>query len=135
MYLKINYYIKEQADIIFVRFQAFNMLRCDEKSVAVDLSSSLYSPSTSGGSSSLHDQVFFHARALQLDVNESLCDLHMKSSVERTPGLMIAVTSSLKSFESRAKAIVRTWGAPTALRRARAIVHFFVGEDVSTLCC
>lgn len=46
------------------------------------------------------------------------------------PRVLIGVTTSLKSFEKRVGAIVRTWGKPSRLDPARVVLRFFVGSDV-----
>ncbi len=46
------------------------------------------------------------------------------------PRVLIGVTTSLKSFEKRVGAIVKTWGKPAHLNPNRVVLRFFVGSDV-----
>ena len=129
------------ADIAFVRSKTFNTNHCDAESVVVEIASSKTdSTSTSVSASTLTTSTIsssigfmYHAHTASL-AGESLCNiLHGQKKhdhASQSPYLVIAVTSSLKSFEMRANAITRTWGSPLNLDRYNIALHFFVGADV-----
>ena len=126
------------ADVAFVRSKSFDTNHCDAKSVVVEIdsSSSLSSSSSSSSATTTAPNigVLYHAHTVNL-AGESLCSiLHGQQIIRqasRAPHVLIAVTSSLKSFETRAKAITRTWGSPINLERHNIALLFFVGHDVS----
>ena len=121
-------------DIAFVRTKSFDTNHCDAKSVVVEIdSASSLSSSSFSSSTAPNIGVLYHAHTVNL-AGESLCSiLHGQQSIRqasRAPHVLIAVTSSLKSFETRAKAITRTWGSPINLERHNIAILFFVGHDV-----
>ena len=125
-------------EVTFIRSKAFNTNKCDAQSVVVDIASSSLSSSSVDVSVSrgVSSSILFHTHALHLD-GESLCNTNAqkqnsKKSTLRIPHVLVAVTTSLKSFEKRGKAIVRTWGSPQNLKETHAIIRFFIGEDAES---
>ena len=125
------------ADIVFVRSKSFDTNHCDGQSAVVEITTP--GTATTAFSSSVSSSsigVLYHAHTVNL-AGESLCNIlhpqestHLPLPPPLPPQIVIAITSSLKSFEVRAKAITRTWGTPMNLNKHRAAVRFFVGEDV-----
>jgi hypothetical protein len=119
------------ADIMFIRSKAFNINHCDEQSVVFDITDS----SSALFGQAIDSSVLFHAHAVHLDGDTLCTTIHSYKTNKlalKIPHILVAVTSSLKSFEARAKSIIRTWGSPTNLQQAHAIVRFFVGEDAES---